>query len=258
MVGIWVIVCIQETSHHFLQTFRPLRRFKTVFRDSSLYPKNLSLFCLLWLISACIERTGYINHLVRLFPLVRFLFAVGVCSRSATFVWSYIVIFSENQIILSKFLGDKKLPLSWVSIAVSTDLGRMAFWQAAKRLDLGIDNILRYILTLLGNVQCSIISTHVYLKSIQTAVLVRVDLNENLGMPIIPTILDALTLSALLWPFMNSLRCLWALFLLTTLCGPQYLRASCPIGLLCLSLAVGRESRRVAFAAGYSLSFDRP
>jgi len=36
--------------------------FKIVFRDSSLYPKQLSLFCLLWLISACAghDRIGYI------------------------------------------------------------------------------------------------------------------------------------------------------------------------------------------------------
>jgi len=27
LVGIWVIVCIQKPSHHFLQTFRPLRMF---------------------------------------------------------------------------------------------------------------------------------------------------------------------------------------------------------------------------------------
>jgi len=56
LVGTWVIVCIQEPSSHFLQTFRPLRMFKIVFRDSSLYPKQLSLFCLLWLISACDDR----------------------------------------------------------------------------------------------------------------------------------------------------------------------------------------------------------
>jgi len=36
LVGIWVINCIQEPSHHFLQTFRPLRMFKIVFRNSSL------------------------------------------------------------------------------------------------------------------------------------------------------------------------------------------------------------------------------
>jgi len=34
LVGFWVIVCIQKPSHHFLQTFRPLRTFKIVFRDS--------------------------------------------------------------------------------------------------------------------------------------------------------------------------------------------------------------------------------
>ena len=40
LVGIWVIFCIEKASHHFLQTFRPLRMFKIVFRDSSLYPKQ--------------------------------------------------------------------------------------------------------------------------------------------------------------------------------------------------------------------------
>jgi len=52
-----------EPSHHFLQTFCSLRMFKIVFRDSSLYPKQLSLFCLLWLISACSDRIGYITDL---------------------------------------------------------------------------------------------------------------------------------------------------------------------------------------------------
>jgi len=33
-VGIWVIICIQKPSHHFLQTFGPLRMFKIVFRDT--------------------------------------------------------------------------------------------------------------------------------------------------------------------------------------------------------------------------------
>jgi len=41
LVGTWLIVCIQEPCHHFLQTFRPLRIFKIVFRDSSRYPKQL-------------------------------------------------------------------------------------------------------------------------------------------------------------------------------------------------------------------------
>ena len=44
LVGIRVIVCIQEPSHYLLQTFRPLHMFKIVFRDISLYPKQLSFF----------------------------------------------------------------------------------------------------------------------------------------------------------------------------------------------------------------------
>jgi len=39
-VGVWVVVCIQKPSHHFLQTFRPLRIFKIVFRNCSFYPKQ--------------------------------------------------------------------------------------------------------------------------------------------------------------------------------------------------------------------------
>jgi len=41
LVEIWVIVGVQKPYHHFLQTFRPLVMFKIVFRDSSLYPKQL-------------------------------------------------------------------------------------------------------------------------------------------------------------------------------------------------------------------------
>jgi len=36
--------------------------FKIVFRDSSLYPKQLPLFCLLSLISASADRSGYITN----------------------------------------------------------------------------------------------------------------------------------------------------------------------------------------------------
>jgi len=39
LVRIRVIVCVQKPSHHFLQTFCPLRMFKIAFRDNSLYPK---------------------------------------------------------------------------------------------------------------------------------------------------------------------------------------------------------------------------
>ena len=59
MVGIWIIVCFKKPSRNILQTFSPLRMFKIVFRDSSLYPKQLSLFCLLWLISASADRISY-------------------------------------------------------------------------------------------------------------------------------------------------------------------------------------------------------
>jgi len=35
--------------------------FKIVFRGSSLYPKQIYLFCLLWLISASADGIGYIT-----------------------------------------------------------------------------------------------------------------------------------------------------------------------------------------------------
>jgi len=70
LVGIWVIVCIQVPSYHFLQTFRPLRMFKIVFRDSSLYPKQLSLVCLLSLINECADRIGYITNFSSLIELL--------------------------------------------------------------------------------------------------------------------------------------------------------------------------------------------
>jgi len=58
LVGYQAIVCIQKPPYHFLQTLHPLRIFKIVFRDGSLYPKQLSLFCLLRLISASADRNG--------------------------------------------------------------------------------------------------------------------------------------------------------------------------------------------------------
>jgi len=78
-LGIWVVFCIQKLSHHFLQTFRPLRmhRVKIVFRDSSFYPKRLSLFCLLWLISASADRIGYITSFCSL---------INCCTSSETTV----------------------------------------------------------------------------------------------------------------------------------------------------------------------------
>jgi len=45
LVGIRAVVCVQKPPHHFLQTFRPLRMLKSVFRDSSLYPKQFYFVC---------------------------------------------------------------------------------------------------------------------------------------------------------------------------------------------------------------------
>jgi len=65
-----VIVCIQKPSHHFLQTFRPLGMFKIVFHNSPLYPKQLFLFCLLWLISTSVDRIGCITNFCSMIKLL--------------------------------------------------------------------------------------------------------------------------------------------------------------------------------------------
>jgi len=44
--------------------------FKIVFRDSSLYPKQLSLFCLQRLISASADRNGYIRNFCSMIELL--------------------------------------------------------------------------------------------------------------------------------------------------------------------------------------------
>jgi len=62
------IVCAQKLSHHFLQTLHLM--FKIVFCDSTRYPKQLSLFCLLRLISASAERIGYISNFYSMIKLL--------------------------------------------------------------------------------------------------------------------------------------------------------------------------------------------
>jgi len=44
--------------------------FKIVFHDSSLYRKQLTLFCLLWLISVSADRIGYIANFFSMIKLL--------------------------------------------------------------------------------------------------------------------------------------------------------------------------------------------
>jgi len=67
-VGIWGIVGIQKPP--LFADLRPLRMFMIVFRDSSLYPKQLSLFCLLWLSSASVDHIGYITNFCNMIKLL--------------------------------------------------------------------------------------------------------------------------------------------------------------------------------------------
>jgi len=71
LVGIRVIVCVQKPSHQFSQTFHPLRMFNFVFRDSSIYPKQLSLFYLLWLSSASADSIGFIISFCSMIKLLQ-------------------------------------------------------------------------------------------------------------------------------------------------------------------------------------------
>ena len=59
-----------ETTSPLLQTLHPLRMFKIVFGDSTLYPKQLSLFCLLRLISASADRNGYTSNFCSMIELL--------------------------------------------------------------------------------------------------------------------------------------------------------------------------------------------
>jgi len=65
-----IFVIVQKPSHQFLQIFRPLHMFKIVLRDSSLYPKQLTLFCLLWLIRASAKRSDYIINFYSMIKLL--------------------------------------------------------------------------------------------------------------------------------------------------------------------------------------------
>jgi len=67
LVGISVIVCVQKPSTLFAD-LSTIRMFKIVFRDRSLYPKQLSLFCLLRLISA--DRIDYITNFSSMIELL--------------------------------------------------------------------------------------------------------------------------------------------------------------------------------------------
>jgi len=73
LVGIRAIVCVWKPPQHFLQTLRPLRMFKIVFRDSSVYSKQLYSFCLLWLIGASADPSDYITNFCSMLELLHVL-----------------------------------------------------------------------------------------------------------------------------------------------------------------------------------------
>jgi len=60
----------QETISPLFADLLPLRMLKIVFRDSSLHRKRLSLFCLLWLSSASVDRIGYITNFCSMIKLL--------------------------------------------------------------------------------------------------------------------------------------------------------------------------------------------
>ena len=70
----WEFLGLSSTSRNHLTTFCrpfiPLRMFKIVFRGSSRHRKQLSLFCLQWLISASADRIGYITKFCSMIKLL--------------------------------------------------------------------------------------------------------------------------------------------------------------------------------------------
>jgi len=74
MIMFWWEFGLLSVSRHHITTFcKPSIHyacFKSVFRDSSLYPKEFSLFCLLRLISASADRNGYISNFCSMVELL--------------------------------------------------------------------------------------------------------------------------------------------------------------------------------------------
>jgi len=74
IIRFWWESGLSSASRNHLTAFcRPFVHYtclKIVFRDSSLYPKQLSLFCLLWLISASAGRIGYITKFCSMIELL--------------------------------------------------------------------------------------------------------------------------------------------------------------------------------------------
>jgi len=74
IVRFWWESGLSSASRNHLTTFCRLfvhdAYFKIVFRDSSFYPKQLSLFCLLWLISASADRIDYIANFCSMIELL--------------------------------------------------------------------------------------------------------------------------------------------------------------------------------------------
>jgi len=74
IIRFWWESGLSSDSRNHLTTFcKPFVHyacFKVVFRDSSLYPKQLSLFCLLRLISASAHRNGYLTNFSSMIELL--------------------------------------------------------------------------------------------------------------------------------------------------------------------------------------------
>jgi len=74
IIRFWWQSWLSSAPRNHLTTFcRPFVHYaclKIVFRDSSLYSKQLSLFCLLWLISASDDRIGDVTDFCSMIELL--------------------------------------------------------------------------------------------------------------------------------------------------------------------------------------------
>jgi len=74
IIRVWWESGLSSASRNYLTTFyRPFvhyARLRFVFCDSSLYPKQLSLFCLIWRLNACADDIGYITNIYSVIELL--------------------------------------------------------------------------------------------------------------------------------------------------------------------------------------------
>ena len=153
-MGIWVILCVQKPSHHILRTFRPPPMFKIVLCDSSLYPKQLSLFFLLRLISASGDCIGYITNLCSMIKLLHELKNSSFQHRSIQVFDNVSVGKKENWKFAGLLYITKNLRFSYILYAHSQ------FFCSLVRFDLANQDVRQPVQQHSSMLNCSYSTRH--------------------------------------------------------------------------------------------------